>query len=63
MGSIPTKPSESARRTSPRLGVAGLKGLPTLVPVFVEGCQERCPTLGDLNISVFLVGHGFFQRF
>ena len=33
MGSIPTTPSESARHTSASLGVAALKGLPTLFRV------------------------------
>jgi hypothetical protein len=33
MGSMPATPSKSARRTGPRVGVAGLKGLPTLFRV------------------------------
>ena len=33
MGSIPATPSKSARRTGPRVGVAALKGLPTLFRV------------------------------
>ena len=47
MGSIPATPSESARRTGPRLGVAGLKGLP-IRPCLCRGVPRAVSDSGGI---------------